>query len=82
MKGTQFLGLNGVLPLPQTGWKVKAVTDINGDGKADIVFQNQTTNQLDVWYLNTIGPGYPATVAGGGFMSLIPFADYKLAGPR
>ncbi len=82
MRGTQFQYINGVVYLPPTAWKVQAVIDINGDGKADIVFQNQTTNQMDVWYLNPLAPGNPTTVTGGGFLSLVPFSDYKLMGPH
>ena len=41
-------------------WKVVAVADMNGDGKADILFQN-TAGQIVVWYVN--GAGIPTSSA-------------------
>lgn len=33
-------------------WLLVAAADFNGDGKADLVFQNRTTRTLAVWYMN------------------------------
>lgn len=33
-------------------WHVVAVTDLDGDGKPDILFQNQATGQLVYWIMN------------------------------
>jgi hypothetical protein len=49
---------------------------MNGDGKPDLVFQNQTTNQLLIWFMDGL------SIPGGGTMSLIPQADYKLRAPH
>jgi hypothetical protein len=36
---------------PDPGWKVVGVGDYHGDGFADLIFQNQTSNKTIVWYL-------------------------------
>jgi hypothetical protein len=60
--------------LPYTGWRVVGVGDFNGDGKSDLVFQNQTTNQVAVWYMN--GPTY----TGGIVLPFTPPAGWTVAG--
>ena len=54
------------LPTPAAGWVPRAVSDVDGDGRADIVFQNATTSEVGVWTMNgTSSPGWlyvgPAT---------------------
>ena len=34
-----------------TGWTVVGVRDFNGDGKPDLVWQNDATQQVVVWYM-------------------------------
>jgi subtilisin family serine protease len=38
-------------------WKVRGLGDLNGDGRADLVWQNQATGGLGTWYLQgaTVG---------------------------
>jgi len=48
--------------------------DVNGDGYADIVYQNTVTNQLAFWYMK--GTNY----LGGAVAAAIPTAGYKLQG--
>ncbi len=51
--------LNTIVPidlnLKDLTWKVVATTDLNGDGNSDIIWQNQATNALTVWYMNRSG---------------------------
>jgi WD40 repeat protein len=84
MNGPQFGSVAPIFPdLPPAPWKVRAVLDLNADGRADLVFQNQTTNQLDAWYMKETGAAIkPLDIIGGGFFSLVPLMDYKLVGPR
>ena len=49
---TNITGGDNVYPIPDAGWKVVAIGDFNGDGKSDLVFQNQTTNQVSIWFMN------------------------------
>ncbi|MCW3100859.1 MAG: uncharacterized protein JWL77_6477 [Chthonomonadaceae bacterium] len=77
MNGSQFAGSGGATAYaPAAGWQVRAVEDLNGDGKADLVFQNQTTNQLSVWFMDGL------MILGGDAMSITPGAGYKLRGPH
>jgi hypothetical protein len=59
---------------PQTGWKVVGVGDFNGDGRSDLVFQNQSTNQVALWFMS--GPVYQ----GGVLLPFIPPIEWKIAG--
>ena len=37
---------------PDLNWKIHGVGDISGDGVADLLWQNEATGALGVWYLN------------------------------
>lgn len=59
---------------PATDWKVVGVGDFNLDGKSDLVFQNQTTGQVNVWFMN----GY--AYQGGATLAITPLAGWKVVG--
>ena len=67
-------GGNFVNVTPAANYKVVGVGDFNGDGKSDLVFQNQTTNQIAIWFMN--GAGYQ----GGVLLPFSPLAGWKAAG--
>jgi len=53
--GTDLAAISGSATVditPASGWKVVGMGDFNGDGKSDLVFQNQSTNQVALWYMN------------------------------
>jgi hypothetical protein len=52
------------------------VADYNNDGIPDIVFQNCSTNQVLIWFMNGL------TVTGGDLISIRPPAAYHLVGPH
>ncbi|MBP2316228.1 FG-GAP-like repeat-containing protein, partial [Azospirillum soli] len=57
MNGNMVLGsaspqLNGANVVPGLAWKVESVADFTGDGKADILWRNSTSNQVLLWTMN------------------------------
>lgn len=59
---------------PQIGWKLAGIGDFNGDGRSDLLFQNQTTGQVAIWFMK--GPYYQ----GGVLLPYTPLAGWKVAG--
>ena len=57
--GTKFLYGGGL-----GDWRVVAVADVNGDSKADLVFQN-SVGQIYVWFLDGTGNGIDFTSGSG-----------------
>ncbi len=62
--------VNAIAP---SGWNVVGVGDFNGDGRSDLVFQNQTTNQIAIWLMS--GPNYQ----GGVLLPYTPPAGWQVA---
>jgi serralysin len=46
VQGSDWLSSGGI-----AGWTVVGIRDFNGDGKPDLVWQNDATQQVVVWYL-------------------------------
>ena len=76
MNRTVYVSNATLATVPDPGWKVVAMADFNNDGRADLVFQNTTTNQIALWYLKDFA------FIGGAILLPIPDADYKIVGPR
>ena len=69
-----------------TNWQIRGVADFNADGKADILWHNQSTGDLYVWFLGPavtdlktgLGLVSPSTVVtGGSFLTPSRFADTR-----
>jgi len=50
-------------------WRIAMAADFSGDGKPDLLWHNQATGHLYVWYLDAMA------VTGGSFLSPDRFAD-------
>jgi hypothetical protein len=51
MNGTTILSMGPALPNPGPAWHAKQAYDANGDGKADILWQNDDGTPA-VWLMN------------------------------
>ena len=70
---TEFLSINRV---PDLNWEIKGVGDINGDGKADLIWQHRTEGRLAAWLMNG------AKAVSTRFLSVgqIPDLDWEIVG--
>jgi hypothetical protein len=74
---------SGVLLSPgqvtDTNWKIRTVVDLNGDGRLDLIWQNQATGLLSAWLMNglsRLGDGlrlFPAEVGD---------TSWQIVGPK
>ncbi|HLX99048.1 MAG TPA: FG-GAP-like repeat-containing protein [Roseiarcus sp.] len=72
---TQIPGGSSVLPSnPGPGWNAVGTGDFNGDGHADILFQNASSGQCVVWEMNG------TSVIGGGAVSVNAGPSWKAIG--
>jgi hypothetical protein len=42
---------NWLTAIETRGWKIVAATDFNGDGKPDLLWQNDVTRQASIWFM-------------------------------
>ena len=66
-QGNSLLGGNGLASTDVAGWRVVGTGDFNGDGKPDLVWQNDFTWQVVVWYMG--GPQGNSFLGGNGLAS-------------
>ena len=75
MNGTA-ISAGAILMHPGTlDWRIEAFTDINGDGNADIVFQNQSDARMNAWTMD----GFFLSPDGTGTMFTLP-TGYAVVG--
>jgi hypothetical protein len=70
--GNNFLGATFLAPTGMTGWTVAGMADFNGDGGLDLLWQNDVTRQVYVWYMG--GP------LGNTFLGAIYLAANNVSG--
>jgi hypothetical protein len=79
LDGATAYGFGGlsIAGVSNLSWKIHGVGDVSGDGKADLLWQNETTGELGVWYLD----GF--TVIGTFTMSIPSVSDlsWNMVGP-
>jgi hypothetical protein len=70
MSGTSMSGGSYVVPnkVP-SDWRIVGAADMNADGQADLVWRQQTTGDLYVWFM---GPGTTATAGTSLSPSRVP----------
>ena len=64
-------------PTGELGWKVVAAADFNGDGVADLVWQNDATEKATVWYMG--GPG-GRSVKGWAYLGIAGVPNWRVVG--
>ena len=72
----QLLTMNG-LPAVETdpAWEIRGVGDLDGDGRADIIWQNMVVGTLGVWFMDGVNVRFPASFSIG-----MPDPNWKIAG--
>jgi hypothetical protein len=76
-QGATFQGWNYLNSSSLAGWKVVGAADFNGDGHPDLVWQNDTTRQVTVWYM---GGAQGNTFLGWNYLSSVGVAGWKVVG--
>lgn len=69
--------------MADTRWQIRGADDFSGDGQPDLLWHNQSTGQLYVWFLGAAAPDARVagvvtpspTVVGGAFLSPAAVAD-------
>jgi Bacterial Ig-like domain/FG-GAP-like repeat/CARDB len=62
--------------LTDQNWQMRGANDFNGDGKSDLVWQNQATGENAVWYMDS------ATLVTGAYLTRIgPNSGWQSYGP-
>ena len=65
MSGTTIAS-SGVLGSMPFEWEIKQVSDVNSDGKGDVIWHHRTNGAVAVWLMNG------ATVTAVGFPGSLP----------
>ena len=89
MNGTAIGAGEGYLrTVPDLYWKVKAVGDYDGDGKADIFWRHASSGQSYVYLMNgsgIVGEGYVRTVADANWQVMpggAPATSFQVQSPE
>jgi hypothetical protein len=69
-----------ITPDPGAAFTVVAVADLDGDGFADLLLRNMTTNQLVIWYLNGTTMASSAVVTDSVKPKFVAGAAWKVVG--
>lgn len=75
--GDTFLGYNWISMAGLPGWHVAAAADMNRDGRPDVIWQNDTTGQVTVWYMGGTGGNL---LQNWAWLSTANMPDWKIVG--
>jgi uncharacterized repeat protein (TIGR01451 family) len=84
--GNNFIGSTYLAVTGMSGWSVVSVADVNGDGSPDLVWQNDTTGQVFVWYMGGLlgnqflGSTFLAPTGMGTGWTVVGMADFNSDG--
>ena len=80
MNGTSQIAGGPITPasLPDINWQIRGLGDLNGDGHADLIWQNIADGRVAVWLMNGI------TRISGMLLSPPQVGDtnWHIVGPR
>ncbi len=74
MDGTTFLRDQYLKTVTDTNWRIAGVGDFDKDGNPDLLWQNTTTGDIYVWYLNG------ATFVRDQYIQTIPDTNWHIVG--
>jgi hypothetical protein len=72
----RFAAFDWLTTAGPTGWSIAATGDLNRDGRTDVLWQNDTTQQVTVWYMG--GPG-GNTMTSFAWVAMSGTAGWRLA---
>ena len=80
MNGTTMMSGVSMSPgaVADTNWKIRAVGDVNGDGRPDLLWQHIGNGSLSAWFMNG------TTMMSGTLLSpsSVPDLAWRIAGPK
>jgi len=79
MSGSQLTEvLTLPVSVPDVGWQIRAVGDLNGDTRPDLIWQHSTDGRLAVWFMNGL------TLVDGRLLTPpeVPDTNWHIVGPR
>ena len=80
MNGSTMIGGEALTPgqVPDSNWKIRAVGDLNADGRPDLLWQHQGNGNLAVWFMNG-----SRQISGAAFgPGTVPDLNWKIVGPK
>ncbi|MDP9224863.1 MAG: VCBS repeat-containing protein, partial [Actinomycetota bacterium] len=83
MNGPQAFAQTGLSVAfnPDLNWKIRGVGDVNGDGRADLIWQNIATGQVGVWFLNWFTVVGQTNLYFTSGVATVPDMNWKIVGP-
>jgi len=75
VSNTRLLSVN---QMPDPNWRIHGVGDVDGDGRADLIWQNLATGALGVWLLN----GSTVTLQQNLSIDQVSDRRWLIVGPR
>jgi FG-GAP-like repeat len=75
MNGSNQVGSQDLLTIPDQNWQAQATGDFNNDGQADILWRNRVTGENGWWLMNANG-----TIGSVSMVLTIPDQNWQIVG--